>query len=609
MIYTINNFEFNSESLVLSCEAETIAIRHNEAKLLALLLKSPDKVFSKEDILANIWQDKVVSEQAVFQNISHLRSIFGNQAIKTFPKRGYQWQLAFTSNNITEKNSAIPAQTMVNSAGISQTVAQAPTAKTFLGKPIVIAVTLLVIILFSYFSISSSEESATRVELTYLSNTETNHLNNIRLADDENFDFTQLASISSGDFLSAIEIEYPKLKIQHPYILVTELREYQQQYYLDFLIRGPITQWQGQLSAQSEMALISKLKKHLKQAFIYQLLAEQKPPEIVLASLAIAHQAAPEDLVILSELIRHYIQLNDFDKAMVMAEKLANSAQASGNTQQLANSYLFQSEILTRIELFDLSAEKLSLALVEFEKINDLKRQADVWNAQSWLDHQNKDYSAVKASLLKSAALSFQASDKPRELHALTYLSVLAHKHREEKDKYLYLRQAEEKMTQYQLPSYYFAKIPFHYAIYTDNTAAKEPHLKRVLELSELTPDHWLAQSSREQLVKLYISQGRIEAAQSIIAAAKSDNAQNSYLKTLLAQVNEPEDTFTRFAQRTFEQAQLAGDKTLSLDIALLLCSTPNAPVNYDFYLQYIDENATKSWRRHNEVKLLALNH
>jgi len=93
MRYRFNEFEFDSTSLVLKKNGQTLAIRHNEAKVLKLLIEQPDNVLSKEDILSHVWQDKVVSEQAVFQNISHLRSLFGNQAIKTFSKRGYQWQL------------------------------------------------------------------------------------------------------------------------------------------------------------------------------------------------------------------------------------------------------------------------------------------------------------------------------------------------------------------------------------------------------------------------------------------------------------------------------------------------------------------------------------
>ncbi len=82
MRYSFNDFEFDSTSLVLKKSGELLSIRHNEAKLLKLLVEHADTVLSKEDILSHVWHDKVESEQAVFQNISHLRGLFGNQAIK-----------------------------------------------------------------------------------------------------------------------------------------------------------------------------------------------------------------------------------------------------------------------------------------------------------------------------------------------------------------------------------------------------------------------------------------------------------------------------------------------------------------------------------------------
>ena len=109
MRYIFQNFEFDSTSLVLKKDNQALAIRHNEAKVLKLLLEHSDNVFSKEEILSHVWQDKVVSEQAVFQSISNLRALLGNQAIKTFSKRGYQWQLnidAIDLVNETEKSSA-----------------------------------------------------------------------------------------------------------------------------------------------------------------------------------------------------------------------------------------------------------------------------------------------------------------------------------------------------------------------------------------------------------------------------------------------------------------------------------------------------------------------
>ena len=153
--------------------------------------------------------------------------------------------------------------------------------------------------------------------------------------------------------------------------------------------------------------------------------------------------------------------VGELEKAMVMANKLENISATQNQIQYIGNALLFQSEILTCKELFDLSAEKLTSAIEQFQKINDVKRQADAWFAQSWLDHHKKDYPEVKQSLLKSAQLAFNAQDKERELSALTYLSVLAYKNHQEEDKYLYLKQAENKMKAYKLPSYHFAIVPY----------------------------------------------------------------------------------------------------------------------------------------------------
>ena len=93
MIYYFENYQFDSEQITLYKDNQLFPIRTNEANLLALLLSNPATIFSKQTILDHVWSDKVVAEQAVFQNISSLRAIFGEGAIKTFSRKGYQWQL------------------------------------------------------------------------------------------------------------------------------------------------------------------------------------------------------------------------------------------------------------------------------------------------------------------------------------------------------------------------------------------------------------------------------------------------------------------------------------------------------------------------------------
>jgi DNA-binding winged helix-turn-helix (wHTH) protein len=606
MRYRFNSFEFDSTSLVLKKNGETLAIRHNEAKVLKLLLEHSDNVFSKEDILSHVWEDKVVSEQAVFQNISHLRSLLGNQAIKTFSKRGYQWQLKIDS---------IDSDSERLQSGISSNIKKSQA--TLLSKSknqnhwLIIALAGLVLFIIAVINLLTEppqEEKRSVIKMAYIPISNQQGAKVALIENNEHFNFTELPQLNTAHFQASAELEYPLLADEHPLVLSASIRTHNKQTYIDFILKGPFSDWRGQISGISQQAVLKKLQQHLQQPVIYNLLNKVQAPELKQANLSIAHQQAPNDLIILSQLINTYIRMGELEKAMVMANKLEKISVSHNKTQFLGNALLFQSEILTRKELFELSTHKLSSAIEQFKKINDLSRQADAWLSQSWIDHNQNDYQAIRESLLKSAQLALDAQDKERELSALTYLSVLAYKNQQEDDKYLYLRQAENKMKAYQLPSYHFAIVPYHYAIFAKSLQDKEPHLKQVLKLATLTPDFWAAQNSRQQLMKYYISQNRLTEAQALISNITKDNAQNSYLRTLLSQAKKNDDEFVSHAQRTFEQAELAGNIDLSLDMALLMCSTKTTQVNYDFYSQYIDEKATDYWRLNNEAKLLALN-
>jgi DNA-binding winged helix-turn-helix (wHTH) protein len=600
MRYIFENFEFDSTSLVLTKNGETLAIRHNEAKLLTLLLEQTGNVLSKEDILSHVWQTKVVSEQAVFQNISNLRSLFGVGAIKTFSKRGYRWELDVET--VYEDTS--PAEKVPHS--ILQSNDKVIVNKNYCWLALFLASLVIFVLNFKADTKQTSVDSV--IKLAYLPFIDLQGEVKIHLEDNVHFDFTELAHIDATNFTNSIELEYLSLAHKHPLVLTGELRTHQQIIYLDFSLKGPSAKWHGQLSGASVEVISEQLQQHLKQLFIYDLLSKPQSLEIKQAKLSIAHKQAPKDLINLGQLISVYIEMEDLERAMVMADKLVNIAFEQKGGQQIGNALLFQSEILIRKSLYDLSSHKLTLAIEQFVKIDDLKRQADALFVQSWLDHKRDDYAAMKASLLKSAKLSFDVKDIVRELDALTYLSVMAHKHQQESDKYLYLQQAENKMKVYQLPIYHFAIVPFHYAIFAKKPSDKEPHYKQVLEFTALTPDHWPAQKSRNSLMKHYIKQERLEEAQELVDSLTTDNPQNSFLKTVLALAKKQSGVFNSYAKRTFEQARLAGNRELSLDVALLLCSEPNSLINYDFYAQYIHENSTKEWRKTNGDKLLTLN-
>jgi len=107
MKFSFQIFQFDCEHKILTRHGKVIKLKDRAANMLKFFILNNDRILSKAELLETVWPDKTVSEQVVFQNISHLRAIFGNDAIKTFSKRGYQWQLELTE--VTEQAEEVVA--------------------------------------------------------------------------------------------------------------------------------------------------------------------------------------------------------------------------------------------------------------------------------------------------------------------------------------------------------------------------------------------------------------------------------------------------------------------------------------------------------------------
>lgn len=86
--------EFDDLSGSVTINGAGYRLRPKTFELLKFLASAPGRVFSKADILAAVWPDTVVEEQAIFQCVNELRKVFGAKAaIKTYPRKGYAWVL------------------------------------------------------------------------------------------------------------------------------------------------------------------------------------------------------------------------------------------------------------------------------------------------------------------------------------------------------------------------------------------------------------------------------------------------------------------------------------------------------------------------------------
>jgi DNA-binding winged helix-turn-helix (wHTH) protein len=93
MYIYFGEFRYEINKQLLYRQEELLLLKKNQAALLDILLEDIHSFHNKYHILDAIWANQDVSQQVVFQTISELRSILGNEAIKTFSKKGYKWNL------------------------------------------------------------------------------------------------------------------------------------------------------------------------------------------------------------------------------------------------------------------------------------------------------------------------------------------------------------------------------------------------------------------------------------------------------------------------------------------------------------------------------------
>ena len=74
----------------VTIEGEAVSLTKKEFEILSLLLRNPDRVFSREDILAKIWNDEVyVLDRTVDVNITRLRKKIGDYGQNIITRLGY----------------------------------------------------------------------------------------------------------------------------------------------------------------------------------------------------------------------------------------------------------------------------------------------------------------------------------------------------------------------------------------------------------------------------------------------------------------------------------------------------------------------------------------
>ncbi len=95
-LFKFEDFIFDSANYHLTQNGSRISIRPKTAQLLSFLLRNRNRVVSKAEIMAAVWDSDNVRDYALFQLISELRKLSKDrELVRTQPNAGYQW-IAYT---------------------------------------------------------------------------------------------------------------------------------------------------------------------------------------------------------------------------------------------------------------------------------------------------------------------------------------------------------------------------------------------------------------------------------------------------------------------------------------------------------------------------------
>jgi len=225
MEYYFQDYVFKSDQLTLLKQGQLVKLRVNEAKLLALLLSDPNSVFSKNDIFSEVWSGKVVTEQAIFQNISRLRNVFDNHSIINHPKKGYQWNIALIPPLGEVKATAIEPPT-------TQYASNANRVKKY---TVTLLSALLIFTVYFVYAIndhsSHLDRGATSLKLALLPVNQKIVTNEQALIDASTaYDTLEKELISNKDMLITKvneKLSYRQLQANLEFVLVDKLSKYQ----------------------------------------------------------------------------------------------------------------------------------------------------------------------------------------------------------------------------------------------------------------------------------------------------------------------------------------------------------------------------------------------
>ncbi len=164
----IGDWRFDPKLGQLSCGARTERLEARTQRLLLYLANRAGETVSIEELLDNVWSGVIVTQDSVYQAVTALRRLFGDDAkapryIATVPRLGYR--LVARVSPWTDQTEPLPAAAPV-AAAPAATVRSAPRSRRWLLAATLMAVTLAV--LGTWLSLGASPSAKSVAVLPFL---------------------------------------------------------------------------------------------------------------------------------------------------------------------------------------------------------------------------------------------------------------------------------------------------------------------------------------------------------------------------------------------------------------------------------------------------------
>lgn len=625
-----SDFQFDTEQNILYKNGEVFALNNNQAKLLGLLLSQPEKIFSKNEILDLVWESRPVSEQVVFQNISQLRAIISESAIKTFPKRGYQWHLPLSQISSVSLNKS--------QAGNHALASRSPYKYTAYFQKWQIMVFVLLLAFFVAYSLYPRSLPIPFADALHLVKKQQNNMVLVpfmtrregELSDIKQVLNTQLTNTITRSSNIDSEINADAF-INSPYMIRKQIVSEASQLVLsgkiyalgidepindqrsdsapqllvEYLIQGEYRSWQGYLIADSVSELAKQVKlnvENIGSSKYFELASDS----YTTAELSLLHNRSPDNLDILKHLIERLLIEDSYDEAGARIETLLKESSRQNHPIYVAYSHWLKGKLLIGLEQYNLAHQALIQANDLAAKYHLFIIQNEINQSLARVAFANKDFEKVKHHLYQAASQARIANRPVHEIRAYTLMSIYASALGLHNDKYDYLNKAHILLNDYKLDGSHYMLIYYHLALFAETENEEINHYLKILELPSTPENYWIFVKVTNKLAKSYIKQNQWLQALDL-ADGLTNSALSGYIKAQIYQAQGERTLAKEHAKVSFNSARTQRIDWVGLDMALLLLElTDNQTSEADklIYHRYIETMANAWWKKENSTRI-----